>query len=159
GGHETFTGADMSTKLKLLGVDVASFGDAFAAAPGARVVSLYDSAKSLYKKLVLDEDGKRLTGGMLVGDATGYANLLAIMQNGLPLPERREDLILPERAGGGGAGHGQHGIDGLPAAATICSCHNVSKGTICDAIRADNLTAVSAIKACTRAGSGCGSCV
>jgi nitrite reductase (NADH) large subunit len=156
GGHETFTGADMSTKLKLLGVDVASFGDAFAAAPGARVVSLYDSAKSLYKKLVLDEGGKRLTGGMLVGDASGYANLLAIMQNGLPLPERPEDLILPERAGGGGAGPG---VDGLPAAATICSCHNVTKGTICDAIRADNLTAVSAIKSCTRAGSGCGSCV
>src|SRR5579859_329297 len=32
-GNKTFTGFDMSTKLKLIGVDVASFGDPFAAEP------------------------------------------------------------------------------------------------------------------------------
>jgi nitrite reductase (NADH) large subunit len=156
GGHETFTGSDMSTKLKLLGVDVASFGDAFAGSPGARVISLFDASSDVYKKLVLDAEGKRLLGGMLVGDAKSYGQLLALVTNALPLPPQPETLLLPAGAAGGAPGLG---VDALPEAATVCSCHNVSKGAICSAIAEQKLTAVGGIKSCTKAGTGCGSCV
>ncbi len=157
GGEERFLGFDMSAKLKLLGVDVASFGDAFAKTPGARVVSLFDTTKQVYKKLVLSEDKKLLLGGILVGDASGYGQLVTFVQNKVTLPPNPEDLVLPPaRDGKKPAGLG---VDALPAEATICSCHNIEKGAICQAITGQNLRAVAQIKACTKAGTGCGSCV
>ena len=71
----TFPGADTSTKLKLLGVDVASFGDAFGATDGALEVVYADPVAGVYKKLVLSDDARTLLGGILVGDASAYAAL------------------------------------------------------------------------------------
>ena len=85
----------MSTKLKLLGVDVASFGDAFGAHAGAHVISLLDTSAAVYKKLVLSPDRKHLLGGMLVGDAAAYGELLQLAQNQIALPPAPETLILP----------------------------------------------------------------
>ena len=65
----------MSTKLKLLGVDVASFGDAFATTEGALELVFADAVTGVYKKLVVSEDGTRLLGGVLVGDASAYGVL------------------------------------------------------------------------------------
>ncbi len=148
---------DMSTKLKLLGVDVASFGDAFALEAGAHTVSIADTATGVYKKLVVSADKQLLLGGILVGDAASYGQLHQICRNKLVLPPHPEDLILP--AGRDGRKPAGLGIDGLPDSALICSCHNVAKGAICEAIGAQKLTAVAGIKSCTRAGTGCGSCV
>jgi nitrite reductase (NADH) large subunit len=153
---QVFTGFDMSTKLKLMGVDVASFGDAFAHTPGAHVISVIDTVAEVYKKLVVSPDKQHLLGGILVGDAHSYAQLVQLVQNRIPLPPHPEDLLMPAREGGRPAGLG---VDALPDAAQICSCHNVSKGQICEAIGAQKLTAVGAIKDCTKAGTGCGSCV
>jgi nitrite reductase (NADH) large subunit len=152
--RERFTGADLSTKLKLMGIDVASFGDPFR--PGAPVVSFHDTVHELYKKLVLSPDKKHLVGGILVGDASAYGQLLSVMQNAVGLPSHPEELILPTRTGARPAGLG---VDALPASATICSCLNVNKGAICAAIDGQKLTAVSAVKTSTGAGTGCGSCV
>lgn len=151
-----FRGADMSTKLKLLGVDVASIGDAHAATPGARAYSFIDERKLVYKKLVVNEDGKRLLGGVLVGDASNYGSWLQLMLNDMPLPEQPEELILPPGEGGTRATV-NGGIAALPAAAQICSCNNVSKGTICAAIDGGCRT-LGAIKAKTKAASSCGGC-
>jgi nitrite reductase (NADH) large subunit len=150
-----FTGSDTSTKLKLLGVDVASFGDAFATTPGARAVSFYDGPGEVYKKLVLSPDGKRLLGGVLVGDAAAYGQLSQLAKNGLAVPAQPAELILPAREGKpSGAG-----LAALPDEATICSCLNVTKGAIACAISDGKLTNVAAVKQCTKAGTGCGSCV
>jgi nitrite reductase (NADH) large subunit len=154
-GAEVFRGADLSTKLKLLGVEVGSFGDAFGFEPGSRSISYLDTVAGFYKKLVLSADRQRLLGGMLVGDAASYSQLLALVQNRVTLTGKPEALILP-RSEGDSAGFG---IEALPADATICSCHNVSKETICQAIDGGKLSAVGAIKSCTKAGTGCGSCV
>ncbi len=154
-GEQAFDGFDMSTKLKLLGVDVGSFGDAFGATPGARVISLFDGASSVYKKLVLSDDKKRLLGGILVGDASTYTELLARVQSEMPCPEFPEELVVPPREGK----RASMGVDGFPDAAMICSCNNVSKGAICGAIRDKKLTQVGAVKSCTKAGTSCGSCV
>ncbi|HEY8508449.1 MAG TPA: FAD-dependent oxidoreductase, partial [Steroidobacteraceae bacterium] len=111
-----FRGADMSTKLKLLGVDVASIGDAHAASPGARCYILMDGRREVYKKLVVSEDGKQLLGGVLVGDTEDYGTWLQTMLNGLPLPEYPEDLLVPPREGGRPAAAG---VAALPDTAQI----------------------------------------
>jgi nitrite reductase (NADH) large subunit len=150
-----FMGADMSTKLKLLGVDVASFGDAFAKTPGSKEIAFTDAIQGIYKKLVLNASGSRLVGGMLVGDASAYGNLLQLVQNDIALPPHPEDLLLPPREG---AAVGL-GVENLPDSAQICSCNNVSKGQICTAIQENNFTDIAAVKKCTQAGTGCGGCV
>ncbi|HUJ28175.1 MAG TPA: nitrite reductase large subunit NirB [Myxococcales bacterium] len=145
GGSERLGIFDMSTKLKLLGVDVASFGDAMATRPGAREVAFTDSAGGVYKKLVVSADKQRLLGGVLVGDASAYAYLMGLTQNQLSLSTPPEQLIFQQKVA-------------LPDSAVICTCHNVRKEAICSAICAQELTSVGAIKSATKAGTGCGSC-
>jgi nitrite reductase (NADH) large subunit len=152
---DTFDGADMSTKLKLLGVDVASFGDAFGTTAGAQTVAIADALKGTYKKLIVDATGKQLLGGMLVGDASAYGNLVQVMQNNIVLPPNPEDLILPARSGTTMA----MGVDSFPDIAQICSCNNVTKGDICKAIQAQGFTDIGTLKQFTKAGTGCGGCV
>lgn len=150
-----FSGFDMSTKLKLLGVDVASFGDAFANSPNAKTISLLDTVNGVYKKLVVSADHCQLLGGMLVGDATAYSELLTYVQNALPLPNQPETLLVETSGDGKSTGLS---AESLPDGTSICSCHNVSKGAICASIRAQGLKTLSAVKSCTKAGTGCGSC-
>lgn len=154
GGADTFTGADMSTKLKLLGVDVASIGDAHGATPGSRTYTYVDGVNEVYKKIVVSEDQKLLLGAILVGDAAEYGTLLQMMLNQIPLPEHPDGLILPQRDGSQPAGLG---VDALPDSAQICSCYDVSKGQICQSIE-DGATTVGELKSCTKAATGCGGC-
>ncbi|MFJ9712566.1 nitrite reductase large subunit NirB [Streptomyces sp. NPDC101234] len=148
----TFTGADLSTKLKLLGVDVASFGDAHGTTEDCLDVVYSDSRSGLYKKLVIGRDGT-LLGGILVGDADAYGTLRAL--TGSVPPISPESLVLPAGASGGA----QLGPSALPDEAVICSCHNVSKGAIRGAVTEHSCTTVPEVKKCTKAGTGCGSCV
>ncbi|MEU0273639.1 nitrite reductase large subunit NirB [Streptomyces sp. NPDC006307] len=143
---QTFTGADTSTKLKLLGVDVASFGDAHGTAEGCLDVVYSDSRAGVYKKLVVDADGV-LLGGVLVGDAESYGMLRPM--TGTKPPVAPEQLVLPAGAGAPVT----LGPSALPDDAIICSCHNVTKGAICAC------SSLPEVKKCTKAGTGCGSCV
>ncbi|MEU3788781.1 nitrite reductase large subunit NirB [Streptomyces fructofermentans] len=147
-----FTGADLSTKLKLLGVDVASFGDAHGAAEDCLDVVYADSRSGTYKKLVIGRDG-RLLGGILVGDADAYGTLRAF--TGSVPPVAPEQLVLPAGAGA----PVQLGPSALPDEAIICSCHNVTKGAARGAVTEHACTTVPEVKKCTKAGTGCGSCV
>ena len=153
GGPATFPGADLSTKLKLLGVDVASFGDAHARTPGALSVVLNDPVRQTYGKLVVSDDASTLLGGILVGDASRYALLRPLV--GSPLPADPAALLAPEGAAGGVGS----GLDALPDSAQVCSCNAVTKGALLSAIADGPATDVAGLKACTRAGTGCGSCV
>ncbi|QCA04642.1 nitrite reductase large subunit NirB [Pantoea vagans] len=148
-----FSGADMSTKLKLLGVEVASFGDAHGRTPGSQHYHWTDGPKGIYKKIVVSAEGTRLLGGVLVGDSSEYATLLQMMLNALPLPAAPESLILPALAGAPKV----PGVAALPDSAQVCSCHNVSKGDICAAVKG-GCGEMSSIKSCTRAATGCGGC-
>ncbi|EGD55571.1 nitrite reductase large subunit NirB [Gordonia neofelifaecis] len=150
GGGAAFPGADMSTKLKLLGVDVASFGDALSTTPGALDVVVSDPIGGVYAKLVLSDDASTLLGGVLVGDASAYGLLRPLV--GSSLPGDPVSLISP--AGDAPA----LGVGALGDDAQICSCNDVSKGALCAAI-ADGACDVSALKSCTGAGTSCGSCV
>ncbi|HYV58646.1 MAG TPA: nitrite reductase large subunit NirB, partial [Acidimicrobiia bacterium] len=152
GQDRRFTGTDLSAKLKLLGIDVASFGDAFAERPGARSVVYEDRLRNVYQKLVLSTDGERLVGGILVGDAGPYPTLLALMRQERPLPARPHELLF-------GTGDPPEAAPALGDEAQVCSCNNVTKGQIRRAIAEDALCTVGGVKACTRAGTGCGGCV
>ncbi len=149
-----FTGADMSTKLKLLGVDVASIGDAQGATPGSLSYLFNDDVAGVYKKLVVSADAKTLLGAVLVGEAEDYGTLLQMALNGIPLPAQPESLILPSVEGGAKG----LGVDLLPATASICSCNNVSKGDLCAAIEG-GATSIGALKKCTKAATSCGGCL
>jgi nitrite reductase (NADH) large subunit len=151
----SFTGADMSTKLKLMGVDVASIGDPHGMSPNARAYAFVDERRQIYKKLVVNEDGTRLLGGILIGDADDYGIWLQMMLDGTALPSNPEELIVPNF--GGGDQPKKAGIAGLPATAQICSCNNVTKGAICAAIDG-GCTTVGALKSCTKAATSCGGC-
>jgi len=150
-----FVGADMSTKLKLMGVDVASIGDAHGRTPHSRTCQYVDERKGVYKKIVISEDGKQLLGAVLVGDATEYGTLLQMALNGIALPADPEFLILPSSDGKAKPGLG---VDALPDSAQLCSCNNVTKGRICEAV-GEGATTIAEMKACTKAGATCGGCV
>jgi nitrite reductase (NADH) large subunit len=156
GGTKHFHGFDMSTKLKLIGIDVASFGDPFISAPTARVISIEDTHTRTYKRINISEDGNVLLGGILVGDAIDYNILLQTVKNKLALPPNPGDLILGTRSSSA-EGNG-NSVDALPDDALICSCEGISKAAVVNAVN-DGCENVDGIKKCTRAGTGCGGCV
>ncbi|WP_295799112.1 nitrite reductase large subunit NirB [Mucilaginibacter sp.] len=155
GTDKAFHSFDMSTKLKLIGVDVASFGDAFIAEPACRTIVFEDTHKGVYKRINISNDGKLLLGGILVGDADAYNMLLQTVNNKIALPPNPEDMILGLRGGEQSEGAG---VMSLPDDALICSCEAVSKGTICGVVN-DGATSLDTIKKCTKAGTGCGGCM
>ena len=155
GNENAFTGADMSAKLKLLGVDVGSIGDANGRTPNCKSYVYLDGNKSIYKRLIVSEDGKKLLGAVLVGDSSSYSDLLQYKLNDIELPKHPDALILPSHSGAEKVGLG---VDALPETAQVCSCFDVKKSDISEAVAAGHTT-IGAIKMETKAGTGCGGCV
>ncbi|WP_237484330.1 nitrite reductase large subunit NirB [Vibrio hippocampi] len=155
-GHDSkFEGADMSAKLKLLGVKVGSIGDANGRTPGCKSYVYQNEELEVYKRLIVSEDNKKLLGAVMVGDTSDYGDLLQLMLNEIELPEHPDALILPAHAG---AEKPTLGADSLPESAVICSCFDVTKGKIAQAV-ADGHHTIGDIKAVTGAGTGCGGCI
>jgi nitrite reductase (NADH) large subunit len=147
-----FQGADMSTKLKLLGVDVGSIGDAHGRTEGSISYVFSDERDEVYKRLTVSADGKTLLGAVLVGDCECYDTLLQYHLNDIELPDEPEALILPA------AGEQPLlGASALPETATICSCHNVTKGDVVSALDA-GCCSLGEVKSSTKASTGCGGC-
>ncbi len=149
---QAFTGADMSTKLKLMGVAVGSIGDAHARTPKAQTYIYENQPDGVYKKLVVDAKGKHVIGAVLIGDTSDYDTLLQYALNHIALPKSPETLILPSSGEAPALG-----ADALPDTASICSCHNVTKADIVATIDAGE-TSLGGVKACTKASTGCGGC-
>ena len=154
GEEVAFRGTDLSTKLKLMGVDVASFGNNEAGPDIAKPLVYEDPFGGVYKKLLFNHEGTRLLGGVLVGDASDFGTLSMLAKSADPLPYQPGELILG--SGGGGA---IGGIDSFSDEAQVCSCNNVTKGDICNAIRKGDLSTLGEVKVCTKAGTGCGGCL
>ncbi|MPY94748.1 MAG: nitrite reductase (NAD(P)H), partial [Acidimicrobiia bacterium] len=148
GGQATFAGADTSTELKLLGVGVASCGDPHA--PGDEVV-VADAATGTWQRVVLDAQG-RVAGAALVGDTAAYPMLVQCVRGTVPTPDLLS-LLRPRASGGTAPGPAD-----LPDVAGVCSCHNVSCGTVRVAVQ-EGFDTVPGVKSATAAGTGCGSCV
>ncbi|MGI9276055.1 MAG: nitrite reductase large subunit NirB, partial [Endozoicomonas sp.] len=153
-GASEFAGADMSTKLKLMGVDVASIGDAHGKTEGALSYQFIDEENEVYKKLVVSKTKKKVLGAVLVGDAEEYGGLLQMMLNDIRPPSNPAELILPQTDGAAPSGLG---VAALPETAQICSCYDVSKGDLINAV-AGGCTDMGALKSATSAATGCGGC-
>jgi len=152
GGDAEFAGADMSTKLKLMGVEVGSIGDAHERTVGALSYTYLNQPEGVYKKLVVDSEQKYVLGAVLVGDTSDYDTLLQYALNNIELPEHPESLILPSSDAAPALG-----ADALPDTASICSCLNVTKGDIVSAIEG-GCCSVGDVKGETKASTGCGGC-
>ena len=155
GSDAHFTGADLSTKLKLMGIDVASFGQHELPAEKATPLVYEDPLGGVYKKLLFDPDGRRLLGGILVGDASDYGTLSVLAKSGEALSCQPGDLL----GGAGGAAAALGGAAALGNDAQICSCNNVTQGDLRAAITQQGLTTLAEVKRCTKAGTGCGGCM
>lgn len=153
GEEENFNGANMSTKLKHLGVQVGSIGDAHGRSEGAAAITFVDEQSGIYKRMITDSEGKKLLGAVMVGDTDDYDTLLQYHLNDIELPEHPEQLILPASDGAAPV----LGTAALPASATVCSCHNVSKGQIVDVV-AGGCHTLAEVKDATKASTGCGGC-
>ena len=149
-----FNGFDMSTKLKLIGVDVGSFGDAFGETPGSVPIAFQDKRKGVYKRINISADGNHLLGGILVGDASQYNIFHQMVINKMSLPSQPETLIIgtPGKSAEGA------GVKSLPDNAQICSCENVSKGDLVCEITDKGAKTINEIKKNTKACTGCGGC-
>lgn len=151
GGTAKFEGSDMSTKLKLLGVDVASIGDSTARTPGAKTYSYSDTSGEVYKSLVVSDDDKTLLGAVLVGDVNDYENFLNIALNRHELPDNPQEMLSPVTESTGSF------VDGLDDTDTICYCNDVCKLVITTAIQ-NGASTLAQIKSETLASTGCGGC-
>lgn len=148
----SFQGADMSTKLKLLGVDVGSIGDTQGVAADVLRFEYANEQTKVYKRINVSSDGKLLLGAVLVGDCSDYDNFLQYYLNQIELPKNPESLILPNTGEAVGLS-----ATALPLTATICSCHNVSKEAIVKVID-EGAMSLGEVKATTAASTGCGGC-
>jgi len=146
---------DMSTKLKLIGVDVASYGEPYMPIEKGYSIIYENKTKNLYKRINISHDGKKLLGGILIGDASDYNMFHQIYLNSLPIPEDAEELIIGAR-GEGGSSFGS--VLDIPDAAQVCSCESVTKGAICCSITEDGCNNLSEVIAKTKATTGCGGC-
>ena len=151
GGTRTHQRGEDGTKLKGVGVDAAAFGDVNAMTPDALEVSFVDPVHRQYRKLVMSDDATTLLGGVFVGDIALYSQLRPM--TGRALGADPSAVIAPE-----GAGDALAGAE-MPDDAVICSCNNVSAGTVRHAVNEQGCHTIGAIKECTTAGTVCGSCV
>jgi nitrite reductase (NADH) large subunit len=146
-----YVGSKLATKLKVMGVELASMGDVRTTQPGDDVVVYREPSRGVYKKLVVRGDA--LIGAVLLGETDTAGVLTQMFSLGSSVPERRADLLF-----GTATGAPILSVFDLPDHAQICNCNGVSKGQIKDAIQAGKCRSVSKVGACTKAGMGCGSC-
>lgn len=177
GPHHTMremTSPDLSTKLKLMGVDVASFGDFFAdkgkltrplpgskrksgpkensTEPQVKAMTYRDPFSDVYKKYIFTADGKYLIGGMMVGDVKDYVKLVGLCSKQKAIEKPPAEFIL------GAKKEGEEEGDDLDDDAQICSCHNVTKKQVVDEVK-NGCHSFGDVKSCTKLGTGCGGCI
>src|SRR5690606_24437411 len=146
---------DMSTELKVIGVDEASYGERINNIEKGYSIIYENKTKNLYKRINVSHDGKKLLGGILIGDASDYNMFHQIYLNGLPIPEDAEELVIGAR-GEGGSSFGS--VMDIPDAAQVCSCESITKGAICSSITEGSCNNLGDVIAKTKATTGCGGC-
>jgi nitrite reductase (NADH) large subunit len=149
-----YAGSKLATTLKVMGVDLVSMGDVQGGAD-AEVISHLDPSAGVYKKLVLRDN--RLAGAILLGAPDDGGRLQRMFRSGEPLDASALDLLTGGNARDELLQDASADLRGLPDATQICNCHAVPKKDIVTAIAAGKCT-VAAIGACTKAGTGCGTC-
>jgi nitrite reductase (NADH) large subunit len=145
-----YEGSRVSTKLKVMGVDLAVMGEKDAFHADDEIVTYADAASGIYKKLIIRDN--QLVGAILMGDGHAAPKLLQAFERRAPLPANRAELLFALSGEKQGLG-----MADLPDDAQVCNCNGVSKGKIIAAVKAGKRN-LKVLCDATRAGTGCGSC-
>ena len=150
-----FKQRQLSTKLKVTGVDLFSAGD-FAEGEGREDIVYRDPGRGIYKRLVIEDE--RLIGAVMYGDTADGNWFFGLIKDGTDISEMRETLIFgPAYQGGGAQADPLAAVAALPDDAEICGCNGVCKGQIVKAIEG-GATSLGDVKAQTKASASCGTC-
>ncbi len=145
-----YHGSKVATKLKVMGVEVASMGIIEPEYPEDEVVQFSEPKRGTYKKLIIREG--RLVGGILLGDISKAAYLMQAFDRNTPLPEERLQLLFDI-----GDPPKQVTFQEMSPDTQICNCNGVSKGALIACVNSGKRNA-KAVMDSTRAGMGCGAC-
>lgn len=147
-----YTGSKISTKLKIMEVELAVMGDKDVVHEDDEIVQYAESSRGVYKKLIVRNG--RLAGAILLGDTSNSGDLLQMFDREKSVPDNRAEMLFPVS---GDQPASTSSLGALPESAQICNCNGISKGAILSAVKTGCRT-LKAICSATRAGSGCGSC-
>jgi nitrite reductase (NADH) large subunit len=154
-GIGRYTGSQVSTKLKVTGIDLFSAGD-FMGGEGCEEIVLSDPQGGVYKKLVLKDD--KLVGACLYGDTVDGSWYFKLLREGRAVADIRDRLMFGE-SNIGDVGHQGHSKAAAMAGTDeVCGCNGISKGTICKAIKDKGLFTLEEVRKHTKASASCGSC-
>ena len=145
-----YHGSKLGTKLKVMGVELASMGETKPASAADEVIVYREPGRGVYKKLIIRDE--TIAGAILLGELESASTLLQMFVAGTKVPARRADLLF-----GAPTGASLLNVADLPDNAQICNCNGVSKGSIKSAIQSGHVS-IAKVCACTKAGTGCGSC-
>jgi len=158
-GLKTYTGSEVSTKLKVSGVDVFSAGE-FQISEEEKdekdTIEYTDRAAGIYKKLVIDDN--RLAGAVLYGDTADGVRLFQMIQAGTDISAQRNTLIFGNSAMGDAGHSGISLVANMSPDTIVCGCNGITKKAIEDAIAKEGLTTRQEVTGCTKAGGSCGGC-
>ena len=147
-----YEGSKLATKLKVMGVELASMGRVSDVKPTDEVVTFAEPGRQVYWKAIVREG--KVVAGCLLGDLGPADDLVEYFMSESPAPSRRLELFFGSGTKTAGA---DFSLADMPDAKQICDCNGVCKGTIVKAIQ-DGKCTVQAVGKATRAGTGCGSC-
>jgi nitrite reductase (NADH) large subunit len=145
-----YHGSRLATKLKVMGIDLVSMGDVKGGGPDVEVATHVETAKCVYKKVVMREG--KLSGAIILGAEDRGGRLLRMFREEQTYAEPAVNLLTDAAAEDGAAA-----VIDFPDDTQICNCNCVTKKRIVDAIQ-DGKCTLFTIGECTRAGTGCGSC-
>ena len=148
-----YHGSELSTKLKLMGVDVASFGEIDGHQSDVQSLVYEDPFAGVYRKLFFSADATKLLGGILVGGVSDFHKLVQLHQADTALELTPQEVMLGKQASDSSSAEDD------PDSSVVCLCNNVTQADIKQAISSENACSASDVKQCTSAGAGCGGCV
>lgn len=144
-----------ATKLKVTGINLFSAGD-FADAPDREEIVLRDAARSVYKRLVIQDN--KLIGVVMYGETSDGVWFFDLIKRATDISDLRETLIFGQDYAGGSPLDPTAAVAALPDDAEICGCNGICKGRIVSAITEKGLKSLDDVRTHTKASASCGTC-
>jgi len=154
-GIGRYTGSQVSTKLKVTGIDLFSAGD-FMGGDGCEEIVMSDPSGGVYKKLVIKDD--KLVGACLYGDTVDGSWYFKLVREGRTVADIRDKLMFGESNIGDTGHEGHNKAAAMADSDEVCGCNGVNKGSICKAIKEKGLFTLEEVRKHTKASASCGSC-
>ena len=154
-GIGRYTGSQVSTKLKVTGIDLFSAGN-FTGGKDCEEIVMSDPFGGVYKKLVIQDD--KLVGACLYGDTVDGAWYFKLLREGRHIGDIRDKLMFGESNIGDTGHEGHSKAAAMADTDEVCGCNGVTKGSICKAIKDKGLFTLDEVRKHTKASASCGSC-